>query len=156
MKEQIITTIWLLTSLALYSQTNTIEFTYDNAGNRTERHVIEMKSPENKTGEQQNEELEKVFAEQMGEQEVRIYPNPTKGLLMVEIKGRKDATNLPAGKSWQAGARMELYGSEGKMVYSIDKVKEKTKVDLSDMKAGTYVLKIVLDERVSSWKVVKE
>lgn len=142
--------ILVINSLILFAQNHAIEFTYDAAGNRTERHVIELKSPENsqeqnvKSGEQKSGN-DVVFTEQLGEQEISIFPNPTKGELSVKI------TNLKLVSM----ARIELYTLAGELLLA-SMLEAETVIDLSAMDNGTYILKILLDDRVSTWKVVKE
>jgi len=148
MKKHFITSIWLIIGLSLYSQQPAIEYTYDGAGNRTHREVIYIgeKKDNTKTGKTDNESDKLTWSEKIGEYEISIFPNPTKGELEVEITGIKDAT----------ATRMELFSTAGEMIFSSDKLKGQSRLDLSGRQAGTYVLKIILDNRVSTWKVVKE
>ncbi|NOX48404.1 MAG: T9SS type A sorting domain-containing protein [Chlorobi bacterium] len=147
MKNLITTTTALIFTLALFAQDQAIEFTYDATGNRTERHIIELKkdNPDNKSTGKSTEAGE-AFAETLGESEIIIFPNPVKGELSIEI------TNQRQGQS----ATLEVFSLSGKSVVKKEKVKDKTKVDMSKLPPGTYILKIRLGKETSTWKVVKE
>jgi len=167
MKNLLITTTWLFAGLALFSQTDAIEFIYDDAGNRKERHVIELKAPE-KSGEQSAESQESrtksqelqngdkvVYKEQLGDKEISIFPIPTKGWLTVSIR-QTTAHGAGAQGSGQTNGRIEVYSLAGEKVFQKNKIRNKTNVDLSNLRSGTYILKIMLDSEVSTWKIIKE
>jgi len=69
----------------LHSQ-NKVNFGYDNAGNRISRTISLLKSAPTSDSE---EEPPVVYSEMLSDIEIKIYPNPTDGLLKVEIR------NLP-------------------------------------------------------------
>ncbi len=70
---------------------------------------------------------------------VKIYPNPAKNLLNIEIPSNK--------------AKVSIYNSIGKMVktFNISKQKE---VDISSLKSGIYFISITIDERRISKKII--
>jgi len=148
MKTLFLTSIWLIIGLTLYSQEPAIEYTYDDAGNRTHREVIFIgeKKDNNITGKTDNESDKLTWSDKIGSYGITIFPNPVKEYLTVEIG---DIDNAP-------NARMELYSASGERIYEDQKLKSKNTVDFSGLKSGTYVLKIIIDNRVSTWKVVKE
>ena len=159
MKKLILSATCLLAGLALFGQTVAhIEFNYDNAGNRTERNVIWLRAPEDgKALEVESREpgaesrwqkssSAEVYSEIMGEQEISIFPNPTKGKLTIEI------TNLEPG----GPASLKVYSPAGEMVLHKNKIRNKTVVDLSKFPPGAYVLKIMLGQELSTWKIIKE
>ena len=67
-----------------FAQTKVYEFDYDASGNRIERQLITLKSASLASALGENPEQE-VFEGILDEREIRIYPNPTKGLLRIEI-----------------------------------------------------------------------
>ena len=159
MKNLIITTIWLLSSIALFSQTEAIEFTYDAAGNRTERHVIELKALEKSIeqgagGVELQSGDEVVYEDKLGDKEISIFPNPTRGELTVVIRQTTSRKAHPQD-SGQTNARIELYTLAGELLQT-STLETETVIDLSAKESGTYVLKILLDDRVSTWKVGKQ
>jgi hypothetical protein len=66
-----------------HAQTN-YEFTYDACGNRLTRAVITLKSattPDSIFAQIKDE----IQEDMIGLQKVRIYPNPTKGLIRIDL-----------------------------------------------------------------------
>lgn len=118
-------------------------FGYDASGNRTSR-TIALKSafiPQNDTIAAK----QKTFEDLIGNREVKIYPNPTKGLLQVE---------LPYIENLNATIR--VYGMQGALVKEM-KVKDyTTDVDLSRYPNGMYILKISIDNLSSEWRIIKD
>ena len=147
MKNLITTITAIIFTLALFAQDQAIEFTYDATGNRTERHIIELKkdSPGNKSTGKSTEAVES-FTETLGESEISIFPNPVKGDLNIEI------TNPKQGQT----ASLEVFSLAGKSVFKNEKLQGSTKVDMSALPPGIYIFKIKLGKEVSTWKVVKE
>jgi len=126
---------------SLYSQ-NTISYGYDNAGNRTSR-TIEMPGLKSAT---QDEQPSAFHSEMLSDIELRIYPNPTDGLLKVEIH------NLPIDQT----ADILLYNLSGKLMSSHRGISDFVTVDISDQPAGTYLLKIVAGTYQTEWKIIKK
>ncbi len=159
MKKLILSATCFLSCICLFGQTvDYIAFEYDNAGNRTERNVIYLRASEESKAQEiesvvqgaesnaQKSSSADVYTELLGEQEISIFPNPTKGKLTIEV------TNLERGEP----ASLEVYSLAGKRVLHKDKIRSKTKVDLSKQPPGAYVLKIMLGAQLSTWKVIKE
>jgi hypothetical protein len=123
----------------LYAQT--VSYTYDNAGNRIER-VINMtssaalRSPEGATA------LEDVIAQQ----EIRIYPNPTQGMLTVEIVHFTD--NLQAD--------FVLTDLSGKIIDRRRATSGSLTFNLSPHPSGIYLLRSVMNGETTTWKIIKE
>ncbi len=71
--------------------------------------------------------------------EVNIYPNPTNGLFRVE---------------GVQGAKVAVYNIVGEVVYRNSNASENINIDLSSQKAGSYLVKITNDDKVSTHKIV--
>ena len=100
-------TIMMNCNLIVFAQTPTqsLEFTYDAAGNRIVGQVIEIQNKNNQnaakdvqkedsaamagqvqdTGSSQNHGEANGFADIVGDQKITIYPNPTSGSLKIQI-----------------------------------------------------------------------
>jgi hypothetical protein len=105
-----------------------ITYTYDPAGNRTEKVILLMKSS---SVEQGTEPLtDKSFASM----EMLIYPNPTKGNLIVEIK--------PNGQmeSFDEKILFSLYDVSGRLIKQVNGETGVTTIDLNAEKDGMYLL----------------
>ena len=132
----------LLGNLSGNAQT-TFSFTYDAAGNRLSR-IIPLKSAsiENKDTLANNQ---LTFEDLIGNRPVKIYPNPTKGLLKVEIP----FTDEPS-------ATLKIFSLQGGLVISKDVSSVFTEIDLSNQPAGMYILRIGIRELTSEWKIIKD
>ena len=76
----------------------------------------------------------------------KIYPNPSNGTFMIEIKNEKPADYLISIYNMQGQA---VYFSEQKAVLSINQ-----QIDLQKHAKGVYNVEIVKDGRASSYKVL--
>ncbi|NPA44716.1 MAG: T9SS type A sorting domain-containing protein, partial [Chlorobi bacterium] len=73
--------------------------------------------------------------------EVKIYPNPTKGIVTIST------TNY-------YNSKIDVFSLNGKKVYSINAVSDKTNIDLSSYVKGIYFIKVTSDNNVSNFKIV--
>ena len=72
---------------------------------------------------------------------VRVYPNPSKGVFNVEGTGIR---------------KVEVMNTFGQVILSEKAENDNLKINLSDKAAGAYLLRIVTDKGVSTQKLVKE
>lgn len=145
-------TLFLFYKESVMAQTNTVYYSYDDAGNRDYRgpeiKLTSKKSAQiiDSTATLENQPEENLVEEKLGETVVKIYPNPTRGQLRVEITGFD-----PAQQS-----AIYLYTLSGTMVTAKQPLTGDDVIDLSSNPLGTYILKLKLGEKVSEWKVIKE
>lgn len=130
----------LSVSVMAYSQT--ITYTYDESGNRIKREIImSQKNIPSQAG------IDNIPSEaKLSGREIRIYPNPTKGILKVEIFGYMSGDN----------GRMMLYSLSGQTIAYMDIDSSVTIFDISTAQNGVYILQISLNGKSSSWKIIKE
>jgi len=146
-------TVWAICSAITIRAQTTVYYGYDACGNRISRTITlpSQKSAKidssalSKTGETANTQAE-VFQDNLGEQKVLIYPNPTRGAVKVEIQGTE-----AGGK-----ASLYLYSFTGRLLIGPTAVSGSNTVDLTTYPVGTYVLKIVSGDKTSEWKIIKE
>lgn len=137
MKTTILLFVLLVSQLIGLSQT--IEYQYDNAGNRKLRQVVVVpKSAKIDTTAFQQDVL--------GEQIIKVYPNPTHGWLSVNIN------RLEPGEK----AELMIYSISGAILIRKDDVSTSNRIDLNNQTAGMYIMRITLGSKVSEWKIVKE
>ena len=120
-----------------------IKYTYDNAGNRLTRQkeiVVQTR------GALSDEEEPSVYEEELSETKVTIYPNPTRGMLKVDISGVEKFEN----------ARISLYDLTGKLLQQWAGISQSNEIDLSERTPGMYIMQIVYNGNASSWKIIKE
>ena len=123
-----------------------ISYTYDDNGNRVNRSILLRKSGSMNDTVSEDKSQREVFKEEIGETQVRIYPNPTRGDLTVEISG------LPLEAQVESG----IYSSSGVMVKKQKLSRHKFQIDFNIYPAGIYVLKLSIAGEVSEWKIIKE
>lgn len=131
--------VFILLPFSIYAQS--ISYTYDNSGNRIKREIVF--STRNKPG---HSSVENLFTDDMlGDKNIRIYPNATKGTLKVEITGYESSDN----------GSILLHSMSGQMLMSENITSQETKIDISSYHDGVYILQINLNGKSISWKVLK-
>ncbi|MDR0988107.1 MAG: T9SS type A sorting domain-containing protein [Prevotellaceae bacterium] len=118
-----------------------VEYCYDDAGNRTVRKEITLETRSNA-----GDADESLYEDALAEMQIRIYPNPTKGMLRVDISGMEDLT----------GARIALYNLSGALLQQYTEVASSNVIDMSSRPAGVYVMRITYGECITNWKIIKE
>jgi len=146
--------IGLLAIASLKSFAQDIKFSYDLAGNRTER-VIVMPPPKSATAsedssqfnakETQEAEIEK-YSEIIAEKQISIYPNPTLGNLAVEITNNDLSVN----------GSIQVFNMSGQLIQNLSTLTERNEVNLTCQVAGTYIMVIVIGNQKSEWKIIKQ
>lgn len=120
-----------------------IKYTYDNAGNRLTRQkeiVVQTR------GALSDEEEPSVYEEELSETKVTIYPNPTRGMLKIDISGVEKFEN----------ARISLYDLTGKLLQQWAGISQSNEIDLSERTPGMYIMQVAYNGKISSWKIIKE
>ena len=118
-------------------------FGYDASGNRTSR-TIALKSafiPQNDTIAAKQKSLDDLI----GNREVKIYPNPTKGLLRVEMP-------VIEGLS----ATIKVFSMQGILIKQLEINSISTEIDLSRQSPGIYIMRISIGELSSEWRIIKD
>lgn len=123
---------------ASFSQS--LSFSYDNAGNRVKREITMAAKALPKKSDTT------YYSEMLSEKYIRIYPNPTKGQLKVEIVGYEnfDKCNL------------SIFGTSGQVVLSSSLASSIGSLDISFCPDGIYLLHISLNGKESTWKIIKK
>ncbi len=152
MKTKITLLITILTiSCAAYTQNFT--YTYDAAGNRIARVVVlpPSKSTLQNNGSTNNETEEEIAEEKtlkdkLGSFDLLVYPNHTKGLVIVKICGEETIES----------ATYNVYDVGGKQVANGTVASSMLLVNLSQQIAGTYNLRVTINDKQQSWKIIKK
>ncbi len=134
--------LMLITATA-HAQT-TFEFTYNECGHRVTRAVIALKSaviPGDTLVARQNE---KALEDQIGLQQARIFPNPTKGMLRIDLP------------TLSSDATIRVFDSRGTLLMQQTAVESGNTVDLSARPSGFYILTIHVGQEKKEWKIIKE
>ena len=136
----------LLSLFCLHTKAQTVQFTYDAAGNRISGKTIMLLRTALEEDDDEPEEELPVYSEFMGDRIIRIYPNPTQGLLKVDIE------NLLKGET----ATISIYDMSGKQIVSKEASSFSTEMDITGHPEGVYILRIVIGDYHSEWKVIKQ
>ena len=131
----------VFSSTNIFSQT--INYTYDNAGNRTGRDTIQIGG----RGSLKSATVQKVIKDDtFAKQSIKIYPNPTQGLVEIEIP--EDPEN---------NSRIQLIVSDirGRVIISQPRESGRITIDLSSQPNGLYILNIKKGSLISQWKIIK-
>lgn len=145
MKNYLLVVVLACCFTGAYCQT-TFHYTYDATGNRTERSINLVYSKSGLVDESSTRQQEIVKDETFLPATILIYPNPTEGLLQIEI--------IESGEG-DSDFTLVVSDINGKQVLRKKKESTRTIIDLSDQPAGFYIFTITLGTVVSRWKVVK-
>jgi hypothetical protein len=129
----------------------TIYYGYDTNGNRTSRVLVTEQLKSAKINfpvtEPEKLALTRDQKEDITDMEsgIRIYPNPTSGILKVEI------LNLPNG----AKTDLKIYNLSGLELINRQDLPSVFELDISRLKDGIYILRIAINETGANWKIIK-
>ena len=134
--------IFMLLALTAKAQQN-LSYTYDAAGNRTERTIVMAARSTDASDKAKDAPF---FEEQVAGRQLKIYPNPVKEQLTIQIS------------SYEPSARGEfaLFGIAGSMLHRGTIDSEITLVNMSRFATGTYVLHIISGGERTVWKIIKQ
>jgi hypothetical protein len=140
MKKTLFYLLLLLAAMKIDAQT--VTYTYDNAGNRIARVITLLKSSSAPAQAKAIEALPDLIAEKA----IKIYPNPTDGIVSVEIEGYSDEIN----------AEFLITDLSGRVIANRKATTSYQSFDLSRQTAGIYLMKITVNVEAVIWKIVKK
>lgn len=82
----------------------------------------------------------------MGERTITVYPNPTQGILSIEIKGG-DIEEV---------VHLYIYNGQGAMLYKAVAQQGLNPLNLTSYPSGWYILRVQLPEQGKEFKIIKE
>ena len=154
MKTAVSLLIFTLFVFAAHAQS--IQFEYDAAGNcvvkyktvvmpsQAARHVPDEADGE--TPETGQAEIPASLKDVIGETEIVISPNPTKGILQIDFRNR--ATEL--------SVNYRLTQMNGKHVTGGTATGNPLNLDLSACPAGIYLLRLTVEDKTETYKIIKQ
>jgi len=138
--------VFIILLISSICSAQSYSFHYNARGHRDLRNVISLKSATIPTDSLSAKELNKPLEDQIGLQKTLIYPNPTKGLLRID---------LPVLTNQEAMIR--VFDSGGKLVIQKTAVESNNEVNLSDYPSGFYIMTIQIgNNNRKEWKIIKE
>jgi hypothetical protein len=131
-------TVFLISGPRLSAQ-NPV-YTYDNAGNRISRGIITLRSS------REDAPSPEPLSDFISKQEIKLYPNPTRGILMVELPGLSEPVQ----------GEIRIINSSGQTVKHSRNIALQNTFDLGGQANGIYLLRITLNDETMTWKVIKQ
>ena len=138
----VICVLLLYSTVSVFSQT--VSYTYDNAGNRITRQASSFRSSK-------VQETATALPKVITEKDFSIYPNPTQGHFTVDISNISH-DNLQ-GEAYLFDTNGRLI--EKKSIHS-HSTHKKLNFNLSHKSAGIYILNIRLEGNTFTWKIIKK
>lgn len=143
MRKQNILLLLLLAVFTLQGKAqNKVAYDYDMAGNRIARKLVVLSNP---NYAKKDLDSSVPVEEQIGERKITVYPNPTKGNLAVEIVGGDAKDEL----------RIVLYDTKGQQLMNKKTDAVTTPVDMYDLPAAQYILRVQTGNKVTEFKIIK-
>jgi len=148
--KKLITFLTIALCAVSYNAVSQISFTYDADGNMETRRVVTLKSATVDANEEEAANVEEespldIVSAELGTQTITVYPNPTRGRILVEIQPlNHDETNF-----------MRLFNSQGQLMVTVNITSEQMPLEIVGS-AGVYLLDVHLGNSVSKWKIIKQ
>ncbi len=142
--------------LSLYGESKaqqpitTFEYVYDNAGNRVVRRIIYLKSTtindKKESEDTDNSDVSKKDGgfDKMGDIELSLYPNPTSDKVIVDIKGFNNSNG-----------KIYVYDMKGNILFN-QPLNSGSSIDFSSLPQGIYIVKILYENELKEWKIIRE
>ena len=124
-------------------------YEYDNAGNRLLRTTVRLRQAvaaetDTSFADVSNSKQEPYYEEIVGENNVTVYPNPTKGLVTLQFN-KPVKTGLY--RLSDLSGKLLLDGAITTSIFTLD---------LSRYENGVYLLTLTLDGETDTWKIIKQ
>ncbi len=151
MKKQNITLLimGMLLIFVVSGFSQTISFTYDEAGNRETRVLVIQKINSNYSSNADDEQkstnalIETIMIDDV---KVTISPNPNGGKFDVTISNLGEQPNV----------EIYLHSINGTQIFTSKLVQTITTINITSRENGTYILTVVVNGTKENWKVIKQ
>ncbi|GHU71852.1 hypothetical protein FACS189413_14090 [Bacteroidia bacterium] len=130
------------TTIPLFAQE--VGYYYDEAGNRTERAIWFTSTTT--TNSLRSSQAISAMEDIVARQAIKIYPNPTDGVLAVEI----------VDFSGDLQADLYLFDASGKEILRQLSASAYTTFNISNQPNGVYLLRIMIEGESVTWKIIKK
>lgn len=137
-------TFLLFLAMSLKVSSQTISYVYDNAGNRIFKGIMMTSNPlDEQQGKQKKQDS---YSDLLSKKNIRIYPNPTSGILRIEVMGFAENDECT----------LTLYSTAGQLIERTQLTSSVGTLNISSRQNGVYLMTICLNGNESSWKIIKK
>jgi len=143
----------LFSIVILGAMAQSVEYYYDASGNRVTRTIVALKSAQvadsvvtDSTNTQNQDLPKKNGSEGIFGSTPELYPNPTKGLLLLSLPDYQ----------FNSGDKLWLFDAKGALVKHIQILEPELEIDLSRQPQGSYFLQAIIAGKPYEWKIIKE
>ena len=140
LKHTLLAALCFFVALSLKAQ-ETVFFEYDNAGNR----ILRTLQTKEKTLEADLLHFENPLPEINTELQAKVYPNPTHGILNIEINLTE---TLPVS--------ITLVDQQARQVLKAEISENTETLNLTSLRPGTYFLRLHNTEKKLVYKIIKQ
>lgn len=134
-------TMLLIWTMPYATLAQNVKYSYDSAGNRIKREIVM-----NTKSSYKEASTAEYFSEMLSEKNIRIYPNPTKGKLKIEIANYDNSDRCI----------IRIVNASGQQILSTQSTSRWIELDISSRANGIYILYISLNKKESTWKIIKK
>ena len=141
----------LILLLVLFAMTGKLQcqsivsYAYDNAGNRISRKVVLLSSSPTHV-KKDTISTPTPVAEQLGDRNITVYPNPTKGDLAVDITGGNDKDEM----------QIVLISAQGIQLQVLKAVTGSTPVNMLHYPPGWFIFRVQAGDKMTEFKIIKQ
>lgn len=121
-----------------------IRYTYDAAGNRI-KWTAATAMQKAKSGRAVADADSQSGTDAFQDHAVKIYPNPTDGVVNISIGGLGEAEHCT----------LNLCTPQGTLVLEKEVKADNITLDLGDRPSGIYLLTVTIDNTPTTWKIIK-
>ncbi len=86
------------------------------------------------------------YSDLLSKKNIRIYPNPTSGILRIEVMGFAENDECT----------LTLYSTAGQLIERTQLTSSVGTLNISSRQNGVYLMTICLNGNESSWKIIKK
>ena len=122
-----------------------IVYGYDNSGNRILRQK-EIVYRTRSVVDGESEDPEEYSDTLSVYNKVTVYPNPTEGLLRIDITGMERVVR----------SSLSAYSQSGQLLMGVSPLSDSNEIDLTGYPSAVYYFVIAIDDKTSTWKIIKK
>lgn len=139
MRHLLICCLLIVVGIVAFGQ-NQVEFGYDTAGNRTSRQIVSLLKSATLS------EKTAIAEETLGEKSIKLYPNPTYGLLTMDISDLEENEKVA----------IQVSDMKGRTLLKKVQTTSNFQIDLTAHPKGFYILSATIGSERKEWKIIKE